>query len=60
MESKYIIDEKQLQAILSYLAQKPWQEVKDGIAMLSNLPKHGDKINYTAKDKADNLELDIK
>ena len=42
MENKYIIDEKQLQAILNYLSQKPWFEVKGFIDYLSDLQKVDD------------------
>ena len=35
----YIISESQIKAIILYLQERPYKEVADGIAMLSNLPK---------------------
>jgi hypothetical protein len=37
--NSYIIDEQTVQAILSYLAQRPYSEVVNGIQALQNLKK---------------------
>lgn len=36
---KYILDEQSLNAILDYLANRPYREVCDGINGLKNLPE---------------------
>ena len=41
----YIITEEQLQVIIKYMFTRPYQEVAQGIAVLSKLPKLDDKIN---------------
>jgi hypothetical protein len=41
----YIITEEQLQVIMKYMFTRPYQEVAQGIAVLSKLPKLDDKIN---------------
>ena len=41
----YIITEEQLQVIMKYMYTRPYQEVAQGIAVLSKLPKLDDKIN---------------
>ena len=43
--SNYIITEEQLQVIMKYMFTRPYQEVAQGIAVLSKLPKLDDKIN---------------
>jgi len=41
----YIITQEELQSILKYMFTKPYQEVAQGITILSKLPKLDDKIN---------------
>ena len=43
--SNYIITDEQLQVIMKYMFTRPYQEVAQGIAVLSKLPKLDDKIN---------------
>ena len=43
--SNYIITDEQLQVIMKYMFKIPYQEVAQGIAVLSKLPKLDDKIN---------------
>ena len=43
--TNYIITEEQLQVIMKYMFTRPYQEVAQGIAVLSKLPKLDDKIN---------------
>ena len=41
----YIITQEQLNTVMKYMFTKPYQEVAQGIAILSKLPKLDDKIN---------------
>ena len=41
----YIITQEELQSILKYMYARPYQEVAQGITVLSKLPKLDDKIN---------------
>jgi hypothetical protein len=41
----YIITQDQLNTIMKYMFTRPYQEVAQGIAVLSKLPKLDDKIN---------------
>jgi len=41
----YIITQEELQSILKYMFTRPYQEVAQGISVLSKLPKLDDKIN---------------
>ena len=43
--TNYIITEEQLQVIMKYMFTKPYNEVAQGIAVLSKLPKLDPKIN---------------
>jgi len=41
----YIITEEQLQVIMKYMLTRPYQEVAQGVAVLSKLQKLDPKIN---------------
>ena len=41
----YIITQEQLNTILKYMFTRPYEEVAQGITVLSKLPKLDDKIN---------------
>lgn len=41
----YIITQEQLNTVMKYMFTRPYQEVAQGIAVLSKLPKLDDKIN---------------
>jgi len=41
----YIITQEQLNPVMKYIFTSPYQEVAQGIAVLSKLPKLDDKIN---------------
>ncbi len=41
----YMITQEQLNTIMKYMFTRPYQEVAQGIAVLSKLPKLDDKIN---------------
>jgi hypothetical protein len=45
MENNYIITQGELNIILKYLYTRPYQEVAQGISLLSKLPKLDPKIN---------------
>jgi hypothetical protein len=45
MDANYIITQGELGIILKYLYTRPYQEVAQGISVLSKLPKLDPKIN---------------
>ena len=47
---EFIINEKQIEALLTYLVEKPFKEVVNGINMLQNL-KEKDNKNASKEEK---------
>ena len=59
MSKNYIIPEKILQALLQYLASKPYAEVKDAIQVLTTLRVVSDKDLEEIFSRVINVEEEI-